>query len=454
MMRIVPASLKGRLALLFALGATVLVSATSGLVYARLHSELQGAINEGLSGRADDIGAEVRTGRVALPQEESFAQILSPTGTVIDNSTTRPVGPVLSRAELDRALRGDVLIDRALPHTPGLGHDARFLARPVPGPDGPVVIVVGASLDAVVRGRHALFLALAVAGPTLVGLLAAGAWLLASAALHPVERMAEEADAISLAEPGRRLPQPGGDDEITHLARTLNAMLERIEASFARERAFLDDASHELRTPVSILKGELELALLHDSDPAETRRALRSALEEAERLSRLAEDLLVLAREAVGRLPLHRQPCDLRELAADAALRLGLAAPVSYPGSPAVLAAVDPARFDQVLANLLTNARRFARHQVQVEVDRAGGQAVVTVADDGPGFPPGLLTTAFDRFTRADSARHRQDDGGAGLGLAIAAALVRAHGGTIDADNGPPLGGAVVRICVPALDGD
>ncbi|HEY3240588.1 MAG TPA: ATP-binding protein [Acidimicrobiia bacterium] len=454
-MRLLPASLKGRLALLFALGATLLVSATSSLVYARLDSELQRAINDGLSGRADDIGAEVRTGRVALPQEESFAQILSPAGTVIDNSTTRPVGPVLSRAELDRALRGEVRIDQAAASTPGLGRHARFLARPVPGPDGPVVIVVGASLDAVVRGRHALFLAFAVAGPTLIGLLAAGGWLLASAALRPVERMTEEADAISLAEPGRRLPQAGGDDEIAHLTRTLNAMLERIEASFARERAFLDDASHELRTPVSILKGELELALLHDADPAETRRALRSALEEAERLSRLAEDLLVLAREAVGRLPLHRQPSDLRELAAGAAARLGLAAgPVTGAGAPPVLAAVDPARFDQVLGNLLTNARRFARHQVRVEVDRAGGQAVVTVADDGPGFPPGLLTTAFDRFTRGDSARPRQDEGGAGLGLAIAAALVRAHGGTIAAENGPPLGGAVVRVSVPALDGE
>jgi signal transduction histidine kinase len=454
-MRLVPTSLKGRLALLFALGATALVSATSGLVSARLDSELQHAIDEGLSGRADDIGAEVRTGRVALPQEESFAQILSPTGRVIDNSTSRPVGPVLSRAQLDGALRGEVLIDQAAPRTPGLGHHARFLARPVPGPDGPVVIVVGASLDAVVRGRHALLLALAVAGPTLIGLLAAGGWLLASAALRPVEHMTEEADAISLAQPGRRLPQPDGDDEIAHLARTLNAMLERIEASFARERAFLDDASHELRTPVSILKGELELALLHDSDPAETRQALRSALEEAERLSRLAEDLLVLAREAVGRLPLHRQPSDLRQLAAGAAARLGLAAaPVADLGVRPVLAAVDPARFDQVLGNLLTNARRFARHQVRVEVDRAGDDAVVTVADDGPGFPPALLATAFDRFTRGDSARPRQDDGGAGLGLAIAAALVRAHGGTIAAENGPPLGGAVVRVSVPALVGD
>ncbi len=454
-MKLAPASLRGRLALLFALGAATVVAVASGLVYATLNSELDAAIRDGLRGRIDDIGAEVAAGRVVLPQEESFAQLLSPTGTVIDSSTDRTVDPVLTRAQLDRALQGDAFFDGSVPRLPGLGHRARFLARPVPGPDGPVVIVAGASLDAVVRGRRALFIAFSVAGPTLVALLAGGGWLLARAALRPVERMSEEAEAISLAEAGRRLPEPGGDDEIAHLARTLNAMLGRIEAAFARERAFIDDASHELRTPVSILRAELELALLHDADPAETRRALRSAFEEAERLSALAEDLLVLAREAAGRLPLRRQPVDLRELVTDASGRLGGgAAPELRAGHEALMAAVDPTRFEQVLANLLTNARRHAQERIRVEVDRDGGEIVVTVADDGPGFPPALLPTAFDRFSRGDPVRHRNDDAGAGLGLAIAAALVRAHGGTITAANGEPLGGAVVRVRLPALDGD
>ncbi len=453
-MKLAPASLRGRLALLFGLGVAVAVTVASGLVYVTLHSELDAAIRDGLRARIDDIGAEVRSGRVVLPQEEAFAQLLSPTGAVIDSSAAGRVESVLDRDELDRALQGDAFFDQPVSRLPGLGHRARFLARPVPGPDGPVVIVVGASLDAVVRGRQALFVALSVAGPTLVALLAAGGFFLARAALRPVERMTEEAEAISLAEAGRRLPEPGGHDEVAHLARTLNAMLERIEAAFSRERAFLDDASHELRTPVAILRGELELALLHEADPDETRRVLRSAFEEAERLSRLADDLLVLAREAAGRLPLRRQPVDLRELAADAAGRLrGEPAPDVDTDHEPVMAAVDPARFEQVLANLLTNARRHARERIVVAVRLVAGQAVVTVADDGPGFPLPLLPTAFDRFTRGDAVRHRDDDGGAGLGLAIAAALVRAHGGTITAGNGDPLGGAVVRVHLPALDG-
>jgi signal transduction histidine kinase len=451
--RLTPTSLRGRLAVFFALGAAALVVAASALLYLTLESQLDGAIRDGLQGRVDDIGAEVRAGRVVLPQEESFAQLLSPTGTAIDTSATRAVAPVLRPRELEQALRHEVLIDRRVPDLPGLGRRARFLARPVPGPDGPVVIVVGASLDAVDRGRNALGVAFAVAGPVLVGALGAGGWLLAGAALRPVEHMTEEADAISLTEPGRRLPQPPGDDEIAHLARTLNAMLERIEATFARERTFLDDASHELRTPISILRGELELALLDASDAAATRLALQSALEEAERLSRLADDLLILARASAGRLPLRCQPADLRALVGDVAARLGRGTGlVVDPSGEPVPVAVDPTRLEQVVANLLTNARRHARQQVRAEVTLEHHEATVTVADDGPGFPPSLLPVVFDRFTRGDPARHHQDDSGAGLGLAIAAALVRAHGGTIEAANGPPLGGAVVRVRLPALD--
>ncbi|MGH8973330.1 MAG: hypothetical protein ACRD0C_09010 [Acidimicrobiia bacterium] len=173
-MKLAPASLRGRLALVFALGAAVAVTVVSGLVYATLNAELDAAIRDGLRARIDDIGAEVAAGRVTLPQEEAFAQLLGPTGTVIDSSAARDVGPVLTRDELDRALQGDALFDQPVSGRPGLGHRARFLARPVPGPDGPVVIVVGASLDAVVRGRRALFAALAVAGPTGPGAAAPG----------------------------------------------------------------------------------------------------------------------------------------------------------------------------------------------------------------------------------------------------------------------------------------
>src|SRR5439155_776786 len=161
---------------------------------------------------------------------------------------------------------------------------------------------IDTGLETVRRAQDRLALILVVVGPTLITVLAVGGWLLAHEALRPVGRMTAEADTISLAEPGRRLRQPPGDDEIARLGRTLNTMLGRMEASFAREKAFVDDASHELRTPISILRGELELALAQPGSREDTERTLRSALEEAERLGRLAEDLLVLARSTSGDL--------------------------------------------------------------------------------------------------------------------------------------------------------
>jgi signal transduction histidine kinase len=268
--------------------------------------------------------------------------------------------------------------------------------------------------------------------------------------------MSQEADAISLGQVGRRLAQPPGEDEIAQLGRTLNAMLDRIEAAFARERMFLDDASHELRTPIAVLRAELEVALLESGDRESLERSLRSALEEAERLAHLAEDLLVLARTTAGRLPLRRRPVDVRALAEEATDRsangaVGRATPgvaVAVDG-PAALAVVDPARLEQVITNLVGNARRFARRRVEVRIGTQDDDVVVTVADDGPGFPEALLPVAFDRFTRAEAARSHDSGAGAGLGLAIVAAIVRAHGGTIAVRNGPPLGGATVTVRLP-----
>ncbi|HEV7863271.1 MAG TPA: ATP-binding protein [Acidimicrobiia bacterium] len=392
-----------------------------------------------------------------IRQEEAFAQILGPGATVIDSSAPTPAA--LSPAEVAEASQHDLFVDRRLPHTPALGRRARLLAHPVETNGRTLVVVVGASLDAVIRGRDRLALILALLSPLLGALLSAGGWLLAGAALRPVRRMSQEADAISLAQAGRRLAQPPGEDEIAQLGRTLNAMLDRIEAAFARERMFLDDASHELRTPIAVLRAELEVALLESGDREAMERSLRSALEEAERLARLAEDLLVLARATAGRLPLRRRAVDVQVLVEEAARRgTNGAAGRSTPAAVAVAvklegraarAVVDPSRLEQVITNLVGNARRFARSQVEVHIRTEGDDVIVTVADDGPGFPDALLPVAFDRFTRAEAARGHDTGAGAGLGLAIAAAIVRAHGGTIAAVNGPPLGGAAVVVRLP-----
>ena len=463
--RLAPVSLRGRLALLFTAGSAIVLVLAGVLIYLDLNGELQRTINSGLMARADDIEGDITAGRIAIRQEEAFAQILGPGAVIVDSSAPAP--SALSAAEVAKAARHDLFIDRRIPHTPALGRRARLLAHPVQASGRTLVVVVAASTEAVFRGRERLALILAILSPLLGALLSAGGWLLAGAALRPVRRMSQEADAISLAQAGRRLPQPEGEDEIAQLGRTLNAMLDRIEAAFARERMFLDDASHELRTPIAVLRAELEVALLDISgghprtpgpvDREALERSLRSALEEANRLAHLAEDLLVLARATAGRLPLRRRPVDVRSLAEEATQRgsNGAAGRSGAPGvavtvdGPAAQAVVDPARLEQVITNLVGNARRFARRRVQVGVRTDGDDVVVTVADDGPGFPAALLPVAFDRFTRAEAARSHDAGAGAGLGLAIVAAIVRAHGGTISAANGPPLGGATVVVRLP-----
>jgi signal transduction histidine kinase len=433
---------------LFALGAGALLLASSAFLYLGLDRQLTAAVDAGLQSRAADIEADIAAGSVQVRQEEAFAQLVSPDGEVLSSSRTIPPGRrVLTAAELGRARRHTVVIERFVP---GLARHARLLAEPTSAGRRRVIVVVGTGLDAIDRARRRLATALVVASPLLIGALAGGGWVLTGAALRPVRRMAEEADAFSMAEPGRRLPEAGGNDEIGELGRTLNAMLARIEASFARERTFVDDASHELRTPLAILRGELELALGNPQNPPETRAALASALEEATRLSRLADDLLVLARAGAGALPVQPADVELAGLAAKVARRLGgRRVTIKVSGGP-VVARVDPRRMEQILTNLLDNARRYANRCVEVHVAREGASAVtVTVADDGPGFAPEVLPVAFGRFTRAGSARAR-DDGGAGLGLAIVAAVAAAHGGSAEAANGGPLGGAVVRVRLPS----
>ncbi|MFI0350859.1 ATP-binding protein [Actinomadura sp. 9N407] len=281
-----------------------------------------------------------------------------------------------------------------------------------------------------------------------MGLLALAAWTLVRTALRPVDALTREAAGISLLETGCSLPAVPGDDEIARLARTLNDMLARLRDAAARERAFVDDASHELRTPIAVLRGELELALAADRDH-EVRHSLRAALAEAERLSRLADDLLLLARDRAGSLVVRTEPVDLLDLAAAEGRRLGTlhGLRVEVSGDPVVIDA-DPERLGRILANLAGNSATAGASALRIHIGRGPDGTTLQVADDGPGFPPEMLTAAFARFARGDDARTRGAHG-AGLGLSIVRAVVTAHGGTVTAANGGPLSGAVVTTRLP-----
>ena len=439
-------SLRTRLALLFAVGSAAILVLSSAVLYVSFSSQLNRAINAGLRARADDIVTALDADNPAVPRDEQFAQVVNRDGQVLLASATL-VGraTLVDRDELRAATDRQITVSRPVR---GLSTDARLLVRPAQAGSTPVLVVVGSRLDPLHRAQRRLAVTLLVTSPALITALALGGLGVATAALRPVRQMTQDADRFSLDDPGQRLAVPGSDDEIAHLAKTLNAMLERIELSFRRERAFVDDASHELRTPVAILRGELELALEGPSTHDDVMAALRSALEEAERLSRVANDLLVLARADAGILPVQRASVDLLEVATAAAARVGRREPdavISVEGGPAPVAG-DRIWLEQMLGNLLQNAARVA-HRVVVDVaGGTDGTASVTVADDGPGFPADLLPVVFDRFARA----HRRDgNAGAGLGLAIVAAFAAAHGGTVTASNGPPLGGAVVRVSLP-----
>jgi signal transduction histidine kinase len=272
------------------------------------------------------------------------------------------------------------------------------------------------------------------------------------AALRPVERMRSQAAQITERELSARLPVSDDTGEVTALGRTLNSMLDRVEEAVARERRVVSDASHELRTPLTTLRAEVDLALMGDRDKAELRAALESASEEARRMSRLADDLLVLARADQGRLPLHPRPLTARELLEDAAGRAHAGAEVrrrsiviADPDDGCAVRA-DPDRAAQALDNLITNALLYGDGTITLSAQSNHQYVEVHVADEGDGFPAELLPRAFERFGRGQRARSNEP--GSGLGLALVEAVAVAHGGRAAVRNCPD-GGADVSITLP-----
>lgn len=444
-MQLLPRSLRARIVVGFACGASAALVLCLVLLYVLLHSQLGSALDSGLADRADDLAVAAGTGDLSVIRRDPLAQLYDPDGTLVAGSMSLTGRRLLGAGDA-RAVRGREFLSRGLSLDPRQETQAlRLLSQRLPSGR---ILTVGASAGPIEEARGRLLVVLLVAAPLLVGALSAAGWLVVRAALRPVGALTRQAAAISSFESRRRLPTVPGDDEIARLARTLDDMLARLDVAFARERTFVDDASHELRTPIAVLRGELELALSAAGDRGEVERSLRAALGQADRLAGLADDLLLLARAEAGGVVVDRQPVDVLDvLAAQAeALAPVVGLQVEVRGDAAVVDG-DANRLGQVIANVAGNSAAAGAARVQVRVTRGRDTVTVEIADDGPGFPPHLMTAAFDRFVRDDgSPRH----GGAGLGLSIVRALVTAHGGTADIRNGRPLGGAVVTITLPA----
>jgi two-component system OmpR family sensor kinase len=426
-------------------------------LYQRFESELDETINRGLRARAADVTLFVQSpaGRLAdahrsrlVDRDESFAQVLALDGTIRDATPALPPRPLLTLAELRAAAaRRQTIITRPNPLE---AEPARLLATPVTVNGRRLVVVVGTDSDDRDAALRNLLLAFLIGGPVALALASLAGYGVASAALAPVEQMRRKAAQITEHTPGERLPVGSTDDEIARLGTTLNTMLASLERSFERERAFVADASHELRTPLAILKTEIELALREGRTPDELVAALRSAGEETDRLAELAAALLIIARAEGGGLTLAPVPLRSDELLAGVAARFAgrIAASereVRVDDGPGAGLSGDRRRLEQALGNLLDNALRHGAGPIHLAARVRDGTVELHVRDEGPGFPPTFIATAFERFTRADPARPR---GGSGLGLSIVQVIARAHGGVARAAN-HPAGGADVWIELP-----
>ena len=405
-----------RLTLAFGLAMALVFGALGAFLYFRLRSSLDEQLNAGLRAHAQAVatlvarGGELDTGSSLVEADESFAQVLTSGGTVRDASLeSLQASPLLSAEELERARSGTLFLDRDRVRAVDEDDPFRLLATP----SGDAFVVAGASLEDRDEALASLLTQLLLGFPIALILSGLAGYVLATAALRPV--------------------------------------VKRLEAGLTRERRFVADASHELRTPLALLQAELELALRRPRSPDELRDALASAGEEVDRLTRLAEDLLVLARADEGQLPLRRSAVAVGDLFETVARRFapraqagGRVLDVSAGEDQTIFA--DRLRLEQALGNLVDNALRHGGGTIRLEAESRDGTAMLEVSDEGEGFPSSFLPHAFERFARADEARSR---GATGLGLAIVDAVARAHGGTANAANRDE-GGAVVSLSLPA----
>ena len=450
-------SIRLRLAVVFAFTSAILFALGGWLFVTILSSSLLGSIDSQLAAQASQASQYLssssqanRSGAIANNPPEYVVQLIDQSGRVRAASEEADSRPILSNAELKQARRGQILVTQKLE-----GENERILAEPFTAQSG-WVAVVGVSLKSFDGTISRIITELAIGGSAFVVVASLGAYALAMAALRPVERLRREVAAVSERDSPSTVSVPGTRDEIAALAETMNDLLQRLGRALERERNLVADASHELRTPFSVLQGELELALQPGRSHEELLTALTNASEEAARLSRLANDLLLLSRSDQGQLPLRLEPTNvarlLSEVAEHSSGRARAAQVTCRVEAPRELeASLDSARIRQAVDNLVENALRFAPvgTEILISAHAVAGDLALEVEDGGPGFAPDFLPHAFERFRRPDASRSR-GDGGAGLGLAIVKAIADAHGGTATASNRLG-GGASVRLDLPGV---
>ena len=386
-------------------------------------------------------------GRHDPDAEDRGAEVWSANGELTYRSESTPALPPLVPAAATNTYRYESV--------EGGGHRWRTLTAVTMAGGRSVVVRVSRSEDRLRAQLWEIVVVLVLGLPLIVALAGVGGYVLARRALTPIDHLASEARRITADRLHERLSVPNQHDEIGRLAAVINETFGRLEASFDQLRRFTADASHELRTPLAVIRGTGELALSEARTLNELKDAMGSVLEEVDRLTQLVDTLLRLSHRDAGTVRISPEPVDLRQLARDVVGSLAILAEernqrVIVDASDGVFATADRLVLREAVTNVLDNAIKYSPRgaTITIRVEVEGQEAVLTVADEGPGIPAEHRERIFDRFFRIDEARSR-DRGGAGLGLAIAKWAVDVNGGHITVGDSATRG-ATFRISMPA----
>jgi len=418
-----------------------LVIGAAGLI-AALRRAMVDEVAEAARAQASDVVRELEAGRPPVLQvagaDEQLIQVMTPAGAVVASSPNMAGRPAVVRLAPGQSAQVVTPLD-----------DDQFVAvaEGAQTSDGLRIVLVARALVDVLDTTIVITRLLIIGLPLLVAVVALTTWFAVGRALAPVEAIRREVDEISAAQLHRRVPQPKADDEIGRLAATMNRMLERLEGARNSQRRFVSDASHELRSPITVIRQHAEVALAHP-DQVTAAELAEVVLAEQQRMQRLVEDLLLLAR-ADEHVPLAREAVDLDDLAFEEGhrLRSTTSKRVDTSGVSAARMQGDADALRRMFRNVGENAARHASSRVDITLVQRGDEVVLTVDDDGPGIPESERARVLQRFVRLDEARSR-DEGGSGLGLSIVDEVVRAHGGSMSIGQSP-IGGARISVTLP-----
>jgi len=463
-------SIRARLTLWYTVISTVSVLLLGASAYELLSYSLSHEVDGALKGVASALADRAHGGKTApsLPDVEDlfrrffgfspwdrYFQMYDPWGRREPQQQQPGRGPgfSVSREAMENASRGISTFETV----EGQGeYPVRLLTAPVmEGGRMANLIQVGMSLQSVIETRLRFLFIMAALLPVGLILAGTGGWLIARRAFRPVDQMVEAARRIGAEHLADRLQETGAGDELDRLAKTLNQMLGRLDASFNQVRRFSADASHELQTPLTILKGELEVALRSPRTQEEYQGTLKSILEEVDRIAHLVDGLLLLQRAEVGALRMDRQPVDLAQIVEEVFWRLKAVADaqardlrMDVPEEPVAVTG-DRERMRRLLLNLVDNAIKYTDpgDRVTLALGREGGWASLVVSDTGIGIPEDEMERIFQPFYRSpgDCSLSRK---GAGLGLSIARSIALAHGGRIEVSSEPGRGSAF-KVLLP-----